>query len=71
MNRLHALEHIRKKPLHSQYAFSGYFSADPKTRDEVQAEFLNFLKRMEKKVAYAPAEAVYQVGFDLLNWEEI
>lgn len=50
------------------YSFLATFTADDATRLQIQHHFVDFLKKVEKLVADAPAEEVYQVQFDLFPW---
>jgi len=52
----------------NNYFFSVTFTADVKTRKQIQAEFLDFLTRAKELVDKAPAEEVFQMNFDLFDW---
>jgi transcriptional regulator with XRE-family HTH domain/DNA-binding Lrp family transcriptional regulator len=67
-HRLLSLERSRALAAGEGYQFSVIFSADEKTREKVQEAFLAFLKKIQDEVRAAPAENVYQMGFDLLPW---
>ncbi len=68
--RLKALDLFQRKVQDGSYSFSVIFSADPATRKAIQEGFFDFLKKVEKFVKNAPAEEVYQLNFDLLDWSE-
>ena len=50
------------------YSFSVVFSADPATREKLQALFLDYLKSVEGLVDQAQCVDVYQMNFDLHPW---
>jgi uncharacterized protein (TIGR02147 family) len=66
--RSRATERLRLISGPSTYAFSAVFSADAATRENIQKNFLVFLKQAQGDVSKAPAEGVYQMNFDLFPW---
>jgi uncharacterized protein (TIGR02147 family) len=63
-----ASQQVQRLPADRKYIFQLTFSADPATRERVQREFLDFLKRIEPLVKEAPAEELYGMRFDLFQW---
>lgn len=63
-----ALQHQQLLKENEKYNFSVTFTADEKTRERIQREFLAFLTNIEELVKSAPREHVYQMHFDLFNW---
>ncbi|MBX2988582.1 MAG: TIGR02147 family protein [Bdellovibrionaceae bacterium] len=61
-------QQIQSLPDGEKYAFKVNFSADPETRDQIQKEFLKFLKAVEPLVQTAPSEEVYGLSFELFRW---
>lgn len=55
-------------PSEDVYSFLATFTANEKTRLKIQAEFVDFLKRVETLVTDSPSEEVYQIQFDLFPW---
>lgn len=55
-------------PDSEKYNFAVTFSADAETRENIQREFLKFLKAIEGMVKDAPAKDVYGLSFDLFRW---
>lgn len=53
-----------------RYSFSVTFTGTEKTRAEIQAKFLDFLKDIEGTVKGAPSEEAYQINFDLFPWTD-
>jgi hypothetical protein len=66
--RLKTLEKIQKGNDGKEYTFSVFFSADPKTREQIQERFFEFLKFTQKLVKSSKTTEVYQMNFDLLDW---
>jgi uncharacterized protein (TIGR02147 family) len=52
------------------YSFSVVFSADPATREKLQALFLDYLKSVEGLVDQTQPVCVYQMNFDLHPWTQ-
>ena len=50
------------------YSFSALFSANEKTRNDIQFSYMEFLKKVEKLVKNAKEEHCYQMNFDLFPW---
>jgi DNA-binding Lrp family transcriptional regulator len=50
------------------YNFSVVFSCDEECKGKIQKEYFDFLKKVEELVSNAPAEKVYQMNYDLINW---
>lgn len=65
-----SLQHQQLLNDSDRYNFSVTFTADERTREKIQREFLNFLERIEDYVKDAPSEQVYQVHFDLFKWSK-
>lgn len=55
-------------PEDEKFNFAVTFSADPDTREQIQREFLSFLKKIEGLVKEAPAKDVFGLSFDLFRW---
>ena len=69
--RLKILERINALPVNSSYNFSVFFAGDVQLKDEIQAEFLIFLKKIRSKVDDCKKpESVYQLSFDLVPWTD-
>jgi uncharacterized protein (TIGR02147 family) len=51
-----------------KHNFNVVFSADAKTKDQIQAEFMRFLKAVEAIVKEAPPKSLYGMRFDLFAW---
>lgn len=63
------LEKIQRLSLDEGYHFTVFFSTNERVRNQIQEDFLAFLKKAEKMVkADDRLEAVYQMCFDLLPW---
>lgn len=60
--------HRSLTPESEAYSFLATFAANEKTRIKIQSEFVEFLKSVERLVADAPSEDVYQIQFDLFGW---
>lgn len=67
--RLKALEKMNKEDSQA-YSFSVAFSSEPKVREQIQENFMNFLKSTQKLVQSGQEKEVYQINFDLLSWSE-
>lgn len=65
-----ALQHQQLLDEKDKYNFSVTFTADERTRERIQREFLDFLGRIEGYVKDAPSEQVYQIHFDLFRWSK-
>ena len=50
------------------YSYAVVFSATDEVRIEIQQRFLKVLKGIEKVAREAPAENVFQMGFELFSW---
>jgi hypothetical protein len=48
--------------------FSVFFTADTAASNAIRREFNKFLKAIQPIVKEAPAESLYQINFDFLNW---
>lgn len=51
------------------YSFSAVFCATDKVKQKLQSEFLEYLSRSRKLIGDAPSEHVYQLNFDLFQWD--
>ncbi len=51
-----------------KYNFSVTFTGDAETKEKVQREFLDFLRKIEGIVKEAPSNEVYGLRFDLFSW---
>lgn len=63
-----ANRHLQSLPEEEKYNFTVLLSADEATRELIQREFLEFLKKLEPLVKAAPAEELYGMRFDLFKW---
>jgi len=61
-------QHLQSLPEDKKYSFTVTFSADPRARENIQREFLSFLKKIEPIVKDAPPEDLYGMRFDLFQW---
>ena len=52
------------------FTYTVTFSATEATRQELEKQFMDFLKSAEKSVIGAPAKRLYQMNFDLMPWTE-
>lgn len=68
MQRLALVEKIKQGLNQNDYSFSVLFSADKKTRIQVQEKLFSFLKEVEIIVREAPAKDVYQLNLDFVSW---
>jgi uncharacterized protein (TIGR02147 family) len=67
--RLLTLYRFQAKQLgKNPYYTSITFTANPAILAEIKEEFLQFLKRTEKLVDGAPSESVFQLNFDIFQW---
>jgi uncharacterized protein (TIGR02147 family) len=66
--RLRSLEQANRLSPDERYQVSVTFSANETVKRRIQGEFLALLKASEPWVRSAPAEAVYQLNFDLFPW---
>ncbi|MGE0615738.1 MAG: TIGR02147 family protein [Bacteriovoracia bacterium] len=67
--RLLSLQRLQAVETDEQsYSFSVVFSSDMKTRNQVHAAFLEFLKATERKVKGTEPEHTFQLNFDLFKW---
>lgn len=65
-----AARQVQSLPDAEKFNFAVTFSADAETRDQVQREFLKFLKSIESLVKDAPAHDVFGLSFDLFRWSQ-
>ncbi len=66
--RLKALERIEKLSEDDANQFSVIFSSNQKTREQIRASFMEWLKKTQATVQASRDEDVYQMNFDLFNW---
>lgn len=67
--RLKILERINALSVDSSYNVSVFFAGDARLQEEIQAEFLLFLKKIRAKVDDCKKpESVFQLTFDLVPW---
>lgn len=67
--RLQSMQRVQQKGMDpTQYAFSATFSGDEEIRQQIQQEFLKFIKTLQKYLAQGGTEEVYQLNFDLFSW---
>jgi hypothetical protein len=69
MNRLKGLEKLQRSIGKEQHAYTLFFSADDDARAEILTKFMLFLKQVETIVRPAKCAKVFQMQFDLLDWE--
>jgi transcriptional regulator with XRE-family HTH domain len=50
------------------FSFIATISADEKTKNQIQHNFMLFLKSVESLVEKAPNEEIYHLQFDIFNW---
>lgn len=67
--RLKSIEQMEHLTEEEFYSFSVVFSSDPEVRKKIKDEFLNFLKKTQNLVSQGKEQSVYQMNFDLFNWE--
>lgn len=60
--------HMQSLPESEKFNFNLIFSADEDTRDQIQAEYLKFLKAIEGLVKKAPSQNIFGLSFDLFRW---
>ncbi|MGE0174588.1 MAG: DUF4423 domain-containing protein [Oligoflexales bacterium] len=58
----------QRLPKEQAYGYSVVFSSDEKAREKILAKFFEFLKDAQKIAVDAPADNVYQMNFDVINW---
>lgn len=68
LQRLKAIEKIDKLSEDKAYSFSVAFSANEKVKNEIQRRILKLISEVEKLVASAPEEEVFQLNIDLFDW---
>lgn len=68
MLRMRSLERLSRVSPNSSYNFSAIFTADVKTRQEIQESFVEWLSSTGAKITKAPSRGVYQMAFDLFDW---
>jgi uncharacterized protein (TIGR02147 family) len=61
-------QHLLRIPEEEKYNFSVTFSADAAARENIQREYLLFLKKVEAIVKEAPSEEIFGLRFDLFRW---
>ena len=66
--RLAALEQMRRLPPDRVYSFSAVFSTTPEIRSKIHAEFLKYIKQVQKLAETGAKRDVFQMNFDLLPW---
>jgi len=66
--RLNSLAQNLTSSQNDNYNFSVIFSADHKTQETINKEFLIFISKMQSLVKEAESKHVYQVNFDFLKW---
>ena len=69
MNRLKGIEKLQRSVGKEQHAYTLFFSADDDARAEILTKFMVFLKQVESVVRPAKCAKVFQMHFDLLDWE--
>lgn len=69
LSRLKGLEKLQKSRGKEQFAYSLYFSADDEARAQILTAFMAFLRQTEKIVRPAACDKVFQINFDLYDWE--
>lgn len=67
--RLQVIDQIKKLPPDQRFLLSMTFSGREETRTYVHEQFLKFLKSVEPVIRDAPSENVFQMNFDLFNWD--
>jgi uncharacterized protein (TIGR02147 family) len=58
----------QRLPKEQAYGYSVVFSSDERAREKILAKFFEFLKETQRIAVDAPAENIYQLNFDLINW---
>ncbi len=66
--KLLTLQRLQHNENGKSYSFSVVFSADPQTKNKIQAKFLELLKETEPWVQKAPSQETFQMNFDLFSW---
>lgn len=66
--RLAGLSRAQNLPADESYGFSVVFSTSEEVRKEIQEHFLRFIKDIQELSANASEDNVYQLNFDLFNW---
>ena len=66
--RSKGLERMQQLTSSQVYDYAVVFAADAKTKEKIQEEFLEFLKKAQQLVKKAPPEDVFQMNFDLIPW---
>lgn len=68
MMRLLQLKRVQELPSDRQYSFMATFDADAKTREFIQAKFLEFLDTIKPVITSGGSDNLYQIAFDLFDW---
>lgn len=69
LSRLKGLEKLQTSKGKEQFAYSLYFSADDDARAEILTKFMTFLRQTEAIIRPAKCDKVFQLNFDLYDWE--
>lgn len=67
--RLKTLERIDQISSDKAYNFSVTFASTARIKQKIQASFLEFLQATQKLVGSSRSEHVYQMNFDLFDWD--
>lgn len=67
--RAMSTDQVLRIPGPERFGFSVTISADEKSRNQMQEEFMTFIKRAQAIVSEAQPERVYQINFDLFPWD--
>jgi hypothetical protein len=66
--RLASLTRSQNLSQNEAYGFSVVFSTDEVARREIQSRFLKFINSVQKLTEHSKEENLYQLNFDLFNW---
>lgn len=66
--RQEGMNRSRSLPKENSYGFSVVFSTDEKARQEIHERFLKFLNGVQNLVSSSDEKNIYQMNFDLINW---
>jgi len=68
--KLLCMDRLNRDARNDDYSFSVTFSATPKARDKIKADFLDLLKQIENTVQKSDQQETYQMSFELFSWTE-
>lgn len=66
--RMKSIDQLARLTENERYCFSVTLSSSPETREQLEQEFIRFLKSAEALVKASKPELLYQMNFDLFPW---